>query len=50
MRTVDNGSEVPHVPDVILIRHPGRPDLVQNFLAEARHDLGVHGQLVKNER
>ena len=49
MRTVDNGSEVPHVPYVILIRHTGRSDLVQNFLPQAGHDLGVRGQLINNE-
>ena len=30
--TVDNGSEVPHLPDIILIGHPDRTDLVKNFL------------------
>ena len=47
--TVDDGTKVPHVLDIILIRHPDRPYLVQDFLPEACHDLRVHCKQINSE-
>lgn len=49
VRTVDNGAEILETLDIILARHPGESDFVENFLPEPDHNFGVDGQQVNNE-
>jgi hypothetical protein len=49
VRTVDNGAEILETLDIILARHPGESDFVENFMPESGHNFRVHGQQVNNE-
>jgi len=48
--TVDNSSQILHVSDIIVVRAPGRANLGENLLPQARRDSGVHREEVDDER